>query len=60
LESGSTLARQLARADLLAILTGCFSDDAFLIVVFRTGALGRGRIEMLAIVSLLIYNLQPN
>ena len=60
LESGNTLARQLASPDLPAILTGCLSDDAFLIVLFRTGALGSGRIEMTGVRPLLIYNLLPN
>ena len=39
-ESGKTLARKLDRADLLAALTGCLSDDAFLMFVFLTGGLG--------------------
>jgi len=42
------------------MLTGCLSDDAFLIVLFRTGALGSGRIEMTGVRPLLIYNLLPN
>jgi len=40
LESGKTLARKLDRADLLAALTGCFSDEAFFMFVFLTGGLG--------------------
>ena len=59
-ESGNTLARKLASADLLAVLTGCFKDDAFLMVVFRTAVVDMGRVEMTGILPLLIYNMRPN